>query len=111
MSALIDLFSGWLEGTLSAAGAPDVVISLVCDGIIAAWAASCPSCPRSPCCSSSLSFLEDSGYMSRAAFIMDRLLRRFGLSGKAFIPMLMGFGCSVPAIMGARTMENEKTGA
>ena len=46
--------------------------------------------------------------MSRAAFIMDRLLRRFGLSGKAFIPMLMGFGCSVPAIMGARTMENEK---
>ena len=55
-----------------------------------------------------LSFLEDSGYMSRAAFIMDRLLRRFGLSGKAFIPMLMGFGCSVPAIMGARTMENEK---
>ena len=55
-----------------------------------------------------LSFLEDIGYMSRAAFIMDRLLRRFGLSGKAFIPMLMGFGCSVPAIMGARTMENEK---
>ena len=46
--------------------------------------------------------------MSRAAFIMDRLLRRFGLSGKAFIPMLMGFGCSVPAVMGARTMENEK---
>jgi ferrous iron transport protein B len=55
-----------------------------------------------------LSFLEDSGYMARAAFIMDRLLRRFGLSGKAFIPMLMGFGCSVPAVMGARTMENEK---
>ncbi len=55
-----------------------------------------------------LSFLEDSGYMARAAFIMDRLLRRFGLSGKAFIPMLMGFGCTVPAVMGARTMENEK---
>ena len=46
--------------------------------------------------------------MARAAFIMDRLLRRFGLSGKAFIPMLMGFGCTVPAVMGARTMENEK---
>ena len=55
-----------------------------------------------------LSFLEDSGYMSRAAFIMDRLLRRFGLSGRRLFPMLMGFGCSVPAIMGARTMENEK---
>ena len=55
-----------------------------------------------------LSFLEDSGYMSRAAFIMDRLLRRFGLSGKAFIPMLMGFGCSVPAIMGPAPWRNEK---
>jgi ferrous iron transport protein B len=55
-----------------------------------------------------LSLLEDTGYMARAAFIMDRLLRHFGLSGKAFIPMLMGFGCTVPAIMGARTMENEK---
>ena len=55
-----------------------------------------------------LSILEDSGYMARGAFIMDRLLRNFGLSGKAFIPMLMGFGCTVPAVMGARTMENEK---
>ena len=55
-----------------------------------------------------LSMLEDTGYMARAAFVMDRTLRHFGLSGKAFIPMLMGFGCTVPAIMGARTMENEK---
>ncbi|MDE7262013.1 MAG: ferrous iron transport protein B, partial [Oscillospiraceae bacterium] len=55
-----------------------------------------------------LSMLEDSGYMARAAFVMDRTLRNFGLSGKAFIPMLMGFGCTVPAVMGARTMENEK---
>ena len=55
-----------------------------------------------------LSMLEDTGYMSRAAFVMDRTLRHFGLSGKAFIPMLMGFGCTVPAVMGARTMENEK---
>ena len=55
-----------------------------------------------------LSMLEDSGYMARAAFVMDRTLRHFGLSGKAFIPMLMGFGCTVPAVMGARTMENDK---
>jgi ferrous iron transport protein B len=55
-----------------------------------------------------LSILEDSGYMSRIAFIMDRALKRFGLSGKAFIPMLMGFGCSVPAMMGTRTLENIK---
>jgi len=55
-----------------------------------------------------LSILEDTGYMARIAFIMDRVLKRFGLSGKAFIPMLMGFGCSVPAMMGTRTLENDK---
>ncbi len=54
------------------------------------------------------SVLEDTGYMARGAFLMDRLLRKFGLSGKAFIPLIMGFGCSVPAIMGTRTLENEK---
>ena len=55
-----------------------------------------------------ISFLEDSGYMARTAFIMDKLMRRLGLSGKAFIPLLMGFGCSVPGIMSARTLESEK---
>lgn len=54
-----------------------------------------------------LSILEDSGYMARAAFIMDRFLRRLGLNGKSFIPMLMGFGCTTPAVMAARTLENE----
>ena len=108
VSTLIDLFSGWLEGTLTAAGAPAVVISLACDGIISGVGGVLSFLPQIALLFFFLSFLEDSGYMSRAAFIMDRLLRRFGLSGKAFIPMLMGFGCSVPAIMGARTMENEK---
>lgn len=55
-----------------------------------------------------ISFLEDSGYMARAAFIMDRLMRKMGLSGKAFIPLIVGFGCSVPGIMSARTLESEK---
>lgn len=55
-----------------------------------------------------ISFLEDSGYMARAAFIMDRIMRRMGLSGKAFIPLVVGFGCSVPGIMSARTLESEK---
>lgn len=55
-----------------------------------------------------LSFLEDSGYMARVAFVMDRIFRHFGLSGRSFIPMLMGFGCSVPALMASRTLENEK---
>ena len=108
VSALIDLFSGWLEGTLTSVGAPYVLISLVCDGIISGVGGVLSFLPQIALLFFFLSFLEDSGYMSRAAFIMDRLLRRFGLSGKAFIPMLMGFGCSVPAIMGARTMENEK---
>lgn len=55
-----------------------------------------------------LSFLEDSGYMARVAFVMDRIFRQFGLSGRSFIPMLMGFGCSVPALMASRTLESEK---
>jgi ferrous iron transport protein B len=55
-----------------------------------------------------LSILEDSGYMSRAAFIMDRMLRRFGLSGKSFIPMILGFGCTVPALMASRTLDNQR---
>jgi len=55
-----------------------------------------------------ISFLEDSGYMARAAFIMDKAMRKMGLSGKAFIPLIVGFGCSVPAIMSARTLESEK---
>lgn len=108
VSALIDLFSSWLEGTMGAAGVSPVLISLVCDGIIAGVGGVLSFLPQIALLFFFLSFLEDSGYMSRAAFIMDRLLRRFGLSGKAFIPMLMGFGCTVPAIMGARTMENEK---
>ena len=108
VSALIDLFSSWLEGTMTAAGVSPVLISLVCDGIIAGVGGVLSFLPQIALLFFFLSFLEDSGYMSRAAFIMDRLLRRFGLSGKAFIPMLMGFGCTVPAIMGARTMENEK---
>ena len=55
-----------------------------------------------------LSVLEDSGYMSRAAFLMDGMLRKIGLNGKAFIPMLMGFGCTVPAVMASRVLEHEQ---
>ena len=55
-----------------------------------------------------ITILEDSGYMARVAFLMDKIMRKIGLSGKAFIPMIMGFGCSVPAIMNARTLESEK---
>ena len=108
VGAAIDTLSITLEGFLLAAGTSRVLVSLLCDGIIAGVGGVLTFLPQIALLFLFLSFLEDSGYMSRAAFIMDRLLRRFGLSGKAFIPMLMGFGCSVPAIMGARTMENEK---
>ena len=108
VGAGMDALSRWLTPALEGAGVSHVLISLVCDGIIAGVGGVITFLPQIALLFFFLSFLEDSGYMSRAAFIMDRLLRRFGLSGKAFIPMLMGFGCSVPAIMGARTMENEK---
>ncbi|MGE4275602.1 MAG: ferrous iron transport protein B, partial [Lawsonibacter sp.] len=104
----MDAFSTWLGAFLDGAGVSYVFVSLICDGIIAGVGGVLTFLPQIALLFFFLSFLEDSGYMSRAAFIMDRLLRRFGLSGKAFIPMLMGFGCTVPAIMGARTMENEK---
>ena len=108
VGASIDALSAWLAPTLESMGVSHVLVSLVCDGIITGVGGVLTFLPQIALLFLFLSFLEDSGYMARAAFIMDRLLRRFGLSGKAFIPMLMGFGCSVPAIMGARTMENEK---
>ena len=104
----MDALSAWLDPALERMGVAAVLRSLVCDGVIAGVGGVLTFLPQIALLFLFLSFLEDSGYMARAAFIMDRLLRRFGLSGKAFIPMLMGFGCSVPAIMGARTMENEK---
>ena len=108
VGAGMDALSQRLAPALEGLGVSHVLISLVCDGIIAGVGGVLTFLPQIALLFLFLSFLEDSGYMSRAAFIMDRALRRFGLSGKAFIPMLMGFGCSVPAIMGARTMENEK---
>ena len=101
-------FAEWVRGVLAAAGTAPWVEALLVDGVITGVGGVLTFLPQIAILFLFLSFLEDSGYMSRAAFIMDRLLRRFGLSGKAFIPMLMGFGCTVPAVMGARTMENEK---
>ena len=95
-------------GWLSAISAPAWVQGLVVDGVIAGVGGVLVFLPQIAVLFLFLSILEDTGYMARAAFVMDRTLRHFGLSGKAFIPMLMGFGCTVPAVMGARTMENEK---
>lgn len=82
--------------------------SLVVDGIIGGVGSVVVFLPVILTLFLGISFLEDSGYMSRAAFIMDKLMRKVGLSGKAFIPLIVGFGCSVPGIMSARTLESEK---
>ncbi len=98
----------FISGALNAAHAPQWFVSLVIDGIFAGVGGVLTFLPQIALLFLCLSLLEDSGYMSRIAFIMDKPMRRFGLSGKSFIPLLMGFGCTVPAAMGARTMENER---
>lgn len=82
--------------------------SLIVDGVVAGVGSVIVFLPIIMTLFFGISILEESGYMSRAALIMDRLMRRMGLSGKAFIPMIIGFGCSVPAIMSARTLESDK---
>ena len=84
------------------------LISLIVDGILAGVGAVLSFVPQIFVLFVFLSFLEDCGYMSRIAFIMDKLFRKFGLSGKSFIPILVGTGCGVPGIMSSRTIENEK---
>lgn len=84
------------------------VHSLVMDGIISGIGAVIGFIPLVLVLYLLISFLEDSGYMARVAFVMDRIFRRFGLSGRSFIPLLMGFGCGVPAIMATRTLDSEK---
>ena len=106
------LFGEWITNGatagLTALGASDAVISLLVDGIIGGVGTVLGFVPQMVLLFLCLSILEDSGYMARVAFIMDRIFRRFGLSGKSFIPMLVGTGCGVPAIMASRTIENEK---
>ncbi len=96
------------EAGLEAIDAADWVISLVVDGIIGGLAAPIGFVPQMAIVFLLLGFLEDCGYMARVAFIMDRIFRRFGLSGKSFIPFLISSGCGVPGIMATRTIENEK---
>lgn len=107
-SLINESFSGLVTGWLEAAGAAEWLNALVVGGIIGGMGSMLVFIPQIMILFFFLSLLEDSGYMARAAFVMDRLLRKLGLSGKSFIPMLMGFGCSVPAVMSARTLEDEK---
>ena len=104
---------GWCTGSLidligGAMPAGKWYTSLICDGVLAGLDAVLSFIPQIMILFLFIAILEDSGYMARIAFILDRAFRRFGLSGKAFIPMLTGFGCSVPAIMATRTLEDER---
>jgi ferrous iron transport protein B len=105
----IESFFGWLGGIVEgwwAAGSESLLKSLLVDGIIGGVGGVIVFLPNILLLFLAIAILEDSGYMARAAFIMDRLMHKIGLHGKSFIPMLIGFGCSVPAIMATRTLEN-----
>lgn len=97
-----------VEKMLDAINTADWVKSLVLDGIVAGVGAVLGFVPQMLVLFIFLAFLESCGYMARVAFVLDRIFRRFGLSGKSFIPMLIGSGCSVPGIMASRTIENER---
>ena len=96
------------EKLLDAAGAADWLKGLILDGIIAGVGAVLGFVPQMLVLFFLLAFLEACGYMARIAFVLDRIFRKFGLSGKSFIPMLVGTGCGVPGIMASRTIENER---
>ena len=101
-------FTETIMGAIESMGAADWATGLVGDGILAGVGGVVSFLPQILVLFLLMSFLEDSGYMARVAFVMDRLFRKFGLSGKSFIPLLMGYGCSVPAVMASRTLESEK---
>lgn len=101
-----EIVTGAAEAFLAASAAPDWVESLLVGGIIGGVGTVLGFVPQILLIFFFLSLLEDSGYMSRVAFIMDRIFRKFGLSGKSFIPILVGTGCGVPAVMAARTIED-----
>ena len=108
MSLGVDGAVALLERLLTAAGVNEVVRSLVIDGICSGVGSVLSFLPTIVTLFFFLSILEDTGYMARVAFVMDRLLRRIGLSGRSIVPMLIGFGCSVPAIMATRTLSSER---
>ena len=109
LTNITDWFTGVVQGWLSSA--PGWVSGLVCDGMLAGVFSVLSFIPQILLLFLFFSILEDSGYMARVAFILDRVFRRFGLSGRAFMPMIMGFGCGVPAMINTRTLadDNERT--
>ena len=104
----IDKLTALTDAALTAYGLNPVVLSLIIDGIFEGVGSVLSFLPVIVTLFFFLSILEDTGYMARVAFVMDKLLRRIGLSGKSIVPMLIGFGCTVPAVMAARTLPSER---
>jgi len=103
-----ETLSLWVNNLFATLGVSEWLRALVVDGIIGGVGGVLTFVPNIAIMFMALSFLEDSGYMARVAFIMDPFLRKVGLNGKAFIPMILGFGCNVPAIMATRTLDSQK---
>ncbi len=110
LMGLVEVLTTWLTELVGGAlsSAPAWVSGLICDGVLGGIFAILGFLPQILVLFMFFSILEDSGYMARIAFILDRALRKFGLSGRAFLPMIMGFGCSVPAMINTRTLADEK---
>ncbi|MBR4496115.1 MAG: ferrous iron transport protein B [Acholeplasmatales bacterium] len=108
LTAITDWFTGVVQGWLESANASSWVTGLVCDGILAGIFSVLSFVPQILLLFLFFSILEDSGYMARVAFILDKIFRKFGLTGRAFMPMIMGFGCSVPAMINTRTLAEER---
>jgi ferrous iron transport protein B len=104
----IDNFVGLLSSSLSSVLPESLLASLLVDGVVGGVGSVIVFLPNIVVLFLGIAFLEDSGYMARAAFLMDKLMHALGLHGKSFIPLLMGFGCSVPAIMATRTLESRR---
>lgn len=104
----LEVFTGLVSQWFEAAGSSPLLESLVVDGIISGVGGILTFLPNIFILFLALAFLEDSGYMARVAYVMDDIMGMLGLSGRAFLPMLLGFGCSVPAIMASRALENRK---
>lgn len=108
LSEGIDILTAWVDYGLTIYGINPVVKSLIVDGVFAGVGSVVSFLPIILVLFFFLSILEDTGYMARIAFVMDTLLRKIGLSGRSFVPMLIGFGCSVPAVMASRTLYSER---
>ena len=104
----VDAFSEWADGALESASVNDALRGLIIDGIFSGVGSVLSFLPIIVTLFFFLSILEDSGYIARVAFFMDTLLRRIGLSGRSIVPMLIGFGCTVPAVMSTRTLPSER---